>query len=139
MYYFIYGFITIVGCVLLALGIKYYIQTKILLNNGITTTATVVRLIRHSGNDGDTFSPVFEYYTPQKEIRNFESEISSSPSFYRVGDQEEIVYDMNDDKNIKTISYWGLYRWTIVLFSIASPFLVIGLGYFVYLLSMKLF
>ena len=38
----------------------------------------------------------------------------------------------NDKGEFKMSSYWGLYRWTIILLTFAAPFLIIGGGYLLY-------
>ena len=137
MYYLIYGFLFLLGSFLFLIGIRRYNDTRELLTNGIVTTSTVIDLIVHYDSEGDTYAPLFEYYTANNEKRTFKSEINSRPASYKVGERVSIVYDTTNEKNVKTISYWGLYRNTIILLSVAMPLLIIGGGYFLYLMKMK--
>ena len=83
------------------------------------------------GDDGTTYKPVFEYFDNNKISYIFKSEVSSSPKPYKLGHKVEIVYDKNHE-NVKVISFWGLYRWSIILLMIASPLFVLGTAYFLY-------
>ncbi|TMM58799.1 DUF3592 domain-containing protein [Maribacter algarum] len=121
------------GMVSLYFAMRSYNNTRDLLSTGIKTTATVVEMITVSGSDGSTYKPVFEFADRQQEVRRYESDISSNPPAYKVGEKVKIVYDEKDDDEVKTISFWGLYRWCIVLLCIASPLLIIGGGYLLYM------
>ncbi|WP_375562369.1 DUF3592 domain-containing protein [Bernardetia sp. OM2101] len=134
---FLYGFFILLGCVFLGVGIYQYYKTKDLLNTGINTTATVIGFVRHSEGNGASFAPIFEYYTPNKEKRTFKSEVASNPALYDIGEKEKIIYDIEDNENVKTLSFWGLYLWTVVFCSVATPFLIIGLVYFLRLWRSK--
>jgi hypothetical protein len=112
---------------------RSYNNTRKLLSTGIKTTATVVEMITVSNSDGSTYKPVFEFTDRSQEIRKYESDVSSSPPAYKVGEKVKIVYDSKDDDEVKTISFWGLYGWCIVLSCIASPLLIIGGGYLLYM------
>ena len=99
--------------------------------NGIKTKARGIELIEVSDDDGYRYKPVFEYTDREDNTVKFESDISSSPLLYNVGDIVRIVYSIENDEK-KIISFWGLYRWTIILLSIACPLLIIGGGYVLY-------
>ena len=127
----LYGILFAIGLVLLFFSIKCYQKTKDLLHSGKKTTAIVIDFIEVSDDDGTTYKSVFEYYDNHKEKHIFNSGVSTSPKSHKLGQKVKVVYDVTHD-NVKLISFWGLYRWTIILLSIASPFLVIGFGYFLY-------
>jgi hypothetical protein len=129
---YLYGGLLMVGIVLVYFAVKQYNKTSDLLTHGIKTKATVIDLIKIHSDDGYTYKPVFEYFDETDKRREFKSSISSSPAPYKVGEQVKIIYNTDDYDEVKTISYWGLYRWTIILLSIASPLLIIGGGYFLY-------
>ena len=129
--YLYWGLFT-TGMVLLYFAMRSYNNTRGLLGAGIKTTAIVVEMITVSSSDGATYKPVFEFRDRRQEIRKYESDISSSPPSHKVGEKVKIVYDPKDDNDVKTISFWGLYRWSIILSCIAAPFLIIGGGYLLY-------
>lgn len=113
------------------IAFNFYNTTQELIRNGIKTKATVIDLIKVSNDDGYQYKPVFEYKNFKNEVRSFKSEVSSKPSPYKIGDRVDIVYSEDGDKK-KVVSYWGLYRWTIILLSFAAPLLIIGGGYLLY-------
>jgi hypothetical protein len=129
---YLYGALLLISLVLIYFANKQYNKTTKLISNGVKTTATVVSLITVSGSDGNTYKPVFEYTDKLNIKQIFKSEVSSNPPAYRIGEKIKIIYNPIDKSEVKTISYWGLYRWAIILLSIASPFLIIGGGYFLY-------
>lgn len=121
------------GMVLLYFAMRSYNNTKDLLSTGIKTTAIVVEMKTVSDSDGSTYKPVFEFTDRGNGVRRYESGVSSNPPAYKVGEKVKIVYDKIDDDEVKTISFWGLYRWSIILLCIASPLLIIGGGYMLYM------
>ena len=128
--YLYYGMLCI-SLVLIYFATKDYYSTKDLINSGYRTKATVIKLIEVVGDDSSTYKPVFEYTDRYGKLITFKSEISSRPAPYNVGDQLQIIHS-EDNENVKIISFWGLYRLTIFLFSLASPLLIIGGSYFLY-------
>lgn len=128
---YLYAGLFIISFVLVYFAIKQYNGTKELMHSGIKTTATVIDLIEISGDDGYTYKPVFEYKDRNDTSFTFKSDVSSSPAPYKIGARVKIIYDRDHDER-KVVSFWGLYRWTIILLCIASPMLIIGGGYFLY-------
>lgn len=128
----LYWGMLILSIVLIYFAMKFYSKSKDLMRTGVKTTATVVQLIPVQGDDGVTYKPVFEYTNRRQETIIFRGEVSSSPPAYKVGEKVKIVYDPNSDDR-KVISFWGLYRWVVVLLCIASPLLIIGGGYVLYM------
>lgn len=124
------------GFLLVYLAYYQYDKTEKLLDNGIKTGARVIELITQSDSDGNTYKPVFEYTDRSGLKRQFTSSVSSNPPAFLVGDRVELVYNPLNYDDAKVISYWGLYRGTIILLAFAFPFLIIGLGYFLYRLSL---
>lgn len=128
---YLYLGMLLLSVVLIYFAVKHYNTSKDLMTNGIKTKAKVIELIEISGDDGYTYKPVFEYTDRVNNIVKFKSDVSSSPPSHNVGDIVNIVYSKDNDEK-KVISFWGLYRWTIILLSIASPLLIIGGGYILY-------
>jgi len=128
---YLYAAMLFSAIVLIYFAIKQYNGTNELLSSGIKTKAKIIDLIEIKGDDSYTYKPVFEYTGRANEKITFESEVSSSPAPYKVGDIVDIIYSKDGDER-KVVSFWGLYRWTVILLSIASPLLIIGGGYFLY-------
>ena len=128
---YLYSGMFLVSIILIYFAIKQYNNTKELLTTGIQTTAKVIDLIRISNDDGYTYKPVYEFIDNTGTKVTFKSSVSSSPTPYKVGDNVNIIYAKDSDKR-KVISFWGLYRWTVILLAIAAPLLIIGGGYLLY-------
>ncbi|MFS4468956.1 DUF3592 domain-containing protein [Maribacter sp. 2210JD10-5] len=132
MWILFYGFLFSLGAFLAYSAFNDYQKTRSLLEKGIKTTATVTSFITSQGDNGTMYNPIFEFKDRAQNTQTFESGISSSPPAYNVGDKVKIVYDRNHPEKAKTISFWGLYRWSVILLMIASPLLVIGGSYLLY-------
>lgn len=129
---YLYWGLFIGGLILVYFAFKNYNSTNSLVENGIKTTATVTELITIHDSDGNTYKPVFEYTDKTNTKKEFKSDVSSRPAAYSIGEKAKIVYNPKNDNEIKIVSFWGLYRWTIILLSIASPLIIIGDGYLLY-------
>ncbi|WP_089886481.1 DUF3592 domain-containing protein [Kriegella aquimaris] len=110
-----------------------YQKTQRLLDYGIRTTAKVIDLLASQSDDGTTYRPVFEYTDRTHTIKTFENPISSSPAPYAIGDTIKIIYNPKEKEAVKTVSFWGLFRWSVILSMIAAPLLIIGGSYLLYL------
>jgi len=128
---YLYGGMLLISIALIYFANKNYYSTRELVNRGVKTTATVIDLMEIKGDDSSTYKPVFKYTDIRDKEHTFKSLVSSRPAPYKIGDQIQIMYSKNGEE-IKIISFWGLYRGTIILLSIASPLLIISFGYFMY-------
>ena len=129
---YLYSILLLVGIILLLIAYLLYNKTKKLLETGVRTQAEVIELIRNYDSDGDTYTPVFSYIHHTGETKTYTSKISSSPPAYDVGEIVNIVYNPDDDQELKTITFWGLYRWSIILLIAAAALIIIGGGYTFY-------
>lgn len=128
---YLYVGMLFVSAILVYFAVVQFNKTQNLLTDGVKTKAKVIDLIEISGEDGYTYKPVFEYTDKLKNIVQFQSEVSSSPAPYKIGVYVHIVYAKNSDDK-KVVSFWGLYRWSILLLCIAMPLMIIGGGYLLY-------
>ncbi len=128
---YVYVVMFLISLVLIYFALKQFSNTKTLLNMGIRTTARVVALIEISGEDTNTYKPVFQFTDNTNTEITFESKISSRPAPYKIDNIVNIIYNKDTDER-RVVSFWGLYRWSIILLSIAMPLLIIGGGYLLY-------
>lgn len=128
---YLYGGMFIISFVLIYFAIKQYESTIELINNGIKTSGKVIDLIEISDSDGSTYKPVFKFTDKTGAEITFKSSVSSSPASYKIGDSVKIIYSKDNDER-KIVSFWGLYRWTILCLSFAAPLMIIGGGYLLY-------
>lgn len=127
---YIYTAMFLIALILLFFAYKQYNNTANILVSGTKTKAKVIDLITVNGDKGYKYKPVYEYTKNGKTI-TYTSNISSNPPPYKIGDLVPMVYTKDSDK-IKIMSFWGLYRWTIILMCIAAPLLIVGGGYVLY-------
>lgn len=127
-----YGILFSIGSFLAFTAYIQFQKTQHLLIHGIKTTAIVKEFVMSRGENNDLYSPVFEYKDRSQELRSYTSKIQSYPAPYRLGEKVKIVYNKKKMDDVKTISFWGLYRGSVILFMIASSFLVIGGAYLAY-------
>jgi len=127
-----YTFLFLIGLFLAYSAYNQYQKTKSLLEKGIKTTAVVTKFSTHQSDGSTMYTPVFEFKDRSQNKRTFKSGISSSPPAYEIGEKVQLIYDHTNPEKARTISFWGLYRWSVILLMIASPFLVIGGSYLLY-------
>lgn len=132
MIQYVYWALFILGFVALYFAFKLYNETEDLLKTGVKTKAVVKNLIEVHDEDGTMYKPVFEFQDTSNISREFVSSVSSRPAAYQIGETVKVVYNPKDFKEVKVISYWGLYRWSIILCCIAIPLIIIGGGYLLY-------
>ncbi|MCW5876694.1 MAG: DUF3592 domain-containing protein [Anaerolineales bacterium] len=79
-------------------------------SNGETTMARVIALSESTDGDGDccVYSPVFEY-TVNGRRHTFESLNSSNPPAYRVGQEVEVIYNINNPSDAAVNSFSELW------------------------------
>lgn len=119
-----------VGVGIFCLSIYLLFKSLDFIKTGTRTTATVIELVEKSSSDGRTYAPVFEYKTHFNEKIKYHYPVSSSPASWTVGEEATIVYDNNNTRSVKLLTYFGTFGWTVVLMAIAMPMLVIGGGYY---------
>ncbi len=123
---------------LAALTLLYYAQndyTKAmhLLKTGINTEAIVTEIKENNDGDGTSYTPIFTFQDLQGNKISFANPVSTSTVVWKKGEPVSIVYDPAVPSFAKVVSYWGLFRWTIILLTTAVPLLIISLGYFAFL------
>ena len=128
-----YGLLFLLGTFIAYSAFVQYQKTQRLLVYGIRTTAKVIDLLVSHNDDGITYKPVFEYTDRTRTVKTFESQVSSSPAPYAIGDTVKIIYNPKEKDDVKTVSFWGLFRWSVILSMIAAPLLIIGGSYLLYL------
>jgi hypothetical protein len=131
----IHALLLLVGFVLLGIAYRQFQQTMKLLNSGERTKARVLELVPVRGKNSTTYRPVFGFVTKANQVRRWEYDVSASPPDWEVGEEATIIYNPDDPGQASMIGYWGLFTGTIILAAVAAPFLVIGSGYFLYVMT----
>jgi hypothetical protein len=124
-----YTLCLVIGTALLIGSLLMLKKSMAFLKNSERATATVVDLQMVSGSDGDTYKPVFVFKTYANQEITYRSGVSSSPPAWEIGEEATIAYDRNAPATAQLLTYWGSFRWSIILACIAMPLLIIGGGY----------
>ncbi|AZQ59830.1 DUF3592 domain-containing protein [Maribacter sp. MJ134] len=127
-----YTFLFLIGAFLAYGAFNQFQKTRNLLEKGIKTTAVVTEFSTHRSDSSTMYTPVFEFTDRSQNKQTFKSGISSSPPAYEIGEKVQLIYDRTNPKKARTVSFWGLYRWSVILLMIAAPFLIIGGSYLLY-------
>ncbi|MEO6316434.1 MAG: DUF3592 domain-containing protein [Chitinophagaceae bacterium] len=126
----VYNILLAAGITLLAFSMHTLKKSLRFLKSSERATATVVAIETLGSSDGNTYKPVFSFTTALRKEIIYRPEVSTSPAGWVVGDQAVIAYDADAPANARLLTYFGSFRWTIILLAIAMPLLVIGGGYF---------
>jgi len=122
-----------IGVAFLILAFLTYQRTTKLLKEGFFVLGTIRHFQRDHGQDvKDRFYPIVEYQDQDQVYRQFQSKISYKKMPNDKGQKVGIVYNPKANMEPKIASYINLYWPTLVLLSVASPFLIIGLGNLIY-------
>lgn len=132
MWVILYAFFFLLGCTLAYFSFQQYQKTKYLLEDGIRTVGIVKRMVVTQDDDGPMYSPVFEFTDRVNQDHEFKSKVRSRPPAYTVGEKVKLVYERKNPKNVKVVSFWGLYAASVILAMVASPLLILGFSYLVY-------
>lgn len=124
--------ILIAGIACLYLANLQYQKTRLLMSAAVITTATVIELLEETDDDSRLFRPRFQFMDQQHQPVEFNGLSASYPAAWRKGETVRIVYNPKITADVKIMTYWSLFRATILLVALASPLLVIGMGYFVF-------
>lgn len=111
---------------------QHYTKTTNLISHGVKTTATVTDLLEVVGDDSSTYKAVFEFMDRNENSYQLTSSVSSNPPMHKLGDRVKVIYNAKDPNEVKVVSFWGLYAWSVVLLCVACPLIIIGGGYLLY-------
>jgi hypothetical protein len=129
----IYITLLVLGVLLMVNALFQYYSTKNLLANGVIANAEVISLQSDGLLLQYSSSPLLKFTIPNDKEYTFSPEVSTNVQMYHIGDLVKIIYMSNKPQKAKIVSYWGLYRWTLLSLCFGLVFLTIGLGYFYYL------
>lgn len=125
-----YNIILAAGFVLLILATISFRKSLTFIRASKRALAIVVKLTETKDSEGDLlYSPVFSFHTHNGYECRLDTGWASSPPMWQVGQTTTILYDPNDPTRAELLTYFGMFRWTIIYAAIAAPLLVVGIGY----------
>lgn len=115
---------SLVGAVLLAVGMIIHAANTSFMKNADTTQAEIIDIVRHhhygKGNKGNDYDVWIEYTVDGK---NYNSRIKSYDSSMYVGKEIEVFYDPENPSDVRTNSNVA----TIICTAIGGLFLTLGI------------
>lgn len=91
--------------------------------------AEVVDLHVQKDADGDeTSAPVFEYRTADNSLMRHQYWVHTTTPQWKVGEKVPVIYNKKDVKNIRVVTYMGLFRWAVIWISLGAICMVVGIG-----------
>ncbi|MBO9320163.1 MAG: DUF3592 domain-containing protein [Chloroflexus sp.] len=126
---------TVVGLVLLFIGLFWLNATSERLKRMIDGTGTVVEVTRRRIGDDINYYPRIEFQTQTGETFQFESNTGGSSTSYRVGDQVPILYNPQMPQDATINSWYEIWLPPIVvtilsLSGLAPGMFALGLALF---------
>lgn len=98
--------------------------------NGEKVMAEVVDQHVSRDTDGaDTYAPVFEYALRNHEVVRHQYWVHTEPATWKVGDRVPLIYNKENPQKVRLVSYFGLFRWSVISVSAGAICIVVGLGY----------
>lgn len=102
-------FLNLVWVGLFLWGNYYFKQSRHLSQNGVEVAAVVVANLRSVGEDGEYFTPLFEY-TYGGQVYSVEGNVASYPARYNLGESETLLVDPDNPARAgsgKWVDLWG--------------------------------
>lgn len=130
----IHSLVLLAGLIVLYIAWLQFQKTQRLISSGVSTVATVIENVPQTKKGQTTYRPKFQYMDQQHNRATFLGELNTSPPAWSIGETTLIVYMPGQPGSARIISYWNLYRATILFTAAAAPLIVIGIGYFLYFL-----
>jgi len=126
---------TVIGLVVLFIGLFWLNATSERLKRMIDGTGTVVEVTRRRIGDDINYYPRIEFQTQTGETFQFESNTGGSSTSYRVGDQVLILYDPQMPQDATINSWYEIWLPPIVvtilsLSGLAPGIFALGLALF---------
>ena len=120
---------TVVGAILLVIGLIQILQTQIFLDESLETKGVVIDLHWKYDSEGSAFAyPVFQFVDERtgEEITVVSTQGSNPPS-YSIGQEVYILYDPQNPHSAVIKSFWNIWFMSIILTSLGCIFLSVGL------------
>jgi hypothetical protein len=119
-----YSFCTWIGLLILTTGIFVFCSRIDSIKNGAVTVATVIELKKDL--DSETYTPIFRFFTQNKEEVRFEDNVATDPPAWSIGEQVKVAYQKDSPRDVVVLSYFSSFGIAVILMSIALVLLFIA-------------
>jgi hypothetical protein len=106
--------LTVVWMVMAGVAYDYGEESWSLRRDGSSIGGVVVALKESADSDGVTYAPIIKYVV-EGQTHTFESDNSSSPPAYEVGERVVLLYDSADPSQARIDSWWELWLMPVML------------------------
>ena len=117
---------SLVGGLLLAIGLFIWIRTRSFINSSQETKGTVVRMLYSSDSDGSGYAPVFKFTTITGQSVEVAEKVYSNPPQFREGQVIDILYDPQNPYRARVKKWSTLYFVPLLLGGMGVVFGGIG-------------
>ena len=100
---------SLVGELLLVIGLFIWFRTRSFINSSQETKGTVVRMLYSSDSDGSGYAPVFKFTTITGQSVEVAEKVYSNPPQFREGQVIDILYDPQNPNRARVKKWSTLY------------------------------
>ena len=100
---------SLVGGLLLAIGLFIWIRTRTFINSSQETKGTVIRMLYSSDSDGSGYAPVFKFTTITGQSVEVAEKVYSNPPQFREGQVIDVLYDPQNPNRARVKKWSTLY------------------------------
>ncbi|BAY15914.1 hypothetical protein NIES21_17350 [Anabaenopsis circularis NIES-21] len=120
-----------IGSIFVVTGIIVGVHTRSLIGKSISTSGTVIDLVRHTSRDSNgrsstAYYPVISFTSNSGKPIEFEANSGSNPPAYTQGQKVEILYNPQEPESAKINSWLDLWFLAVMHTGMGSLFVVIG-------------
>jgi hypothetical protein len=107
---------SLVGLLLVAIGVFIWIRTRIFLSTAQEVKGTVVRMVyHHSSEGGGGYSPVYQFRTIDGQTIEAGDSMSSNPPMFHEGQVIDVLYDPANPHKARIKKWMSLYFASVLL------------------------
>lgn len=126
-----YSYSLCLGVAILALSIYLLYKNTIFIKNNEKAFGEVVALDKiYRKTNKPTYKPIFEFKTKTGEIIQYTSISSSNPPSWKIGEKATYIYNINNPKKGKILTFYNVFGFALFLFCIATLLIIISGAYF---------
>ena len=107
---------SLVGLLLVAIGVFIWIRTRIFLSTAQEVKGTVVRMVySYSSEGGGGYSPVYQFRTLEGQTIEAGDSMSSNPPMFHEGQVIDVLYDPKNPYKARIKKWMSLYFVSVLL------------------------
>jgi len=107
---------SLVGGLLVAIGVFLFIRTRIFIGKAQEVQGTVIQMVWSSNSDGGGgYSPVYQFRAINGQMITVQDSLSSSPPMFETGQTIDVLYDPENPQNARIKKFMSLYFVSILL------------------------